>query len=94
MNHLFFKGFWIQDGYTGGAVIESCENPCDHAWLYKDAQQFGFEPYKRLIGNNAICPGIGPILETEDADFIAQMNDCPCKLNIFCHFRILFCQIQ
>merc|ERR1711962_621978 len=59
------------------AIIVSCENPCDHAWLYKDAQQFGFEPYKRFIGNNAICPDVGPILETDDADFIAQMNGCP-----------------
>ena len=94
MNHIFIKGFWIQDGYTGGAVIESCENPCDHAWLYKDAQQFGFEQYKHLIGNNAICLRVGPILEAEDADFIAAINNCPCKLKTFHHFCILHYHIQ
>ena len=76
----WFLAFMID--WNSNAVINSCDN-CDHAWLYKDAKQFGFEAYKRLVGNNAICPGVGPILETDDVDFIAQMNDCPCKLNIF-----------
>ena len=67
---------------------------CDYAWLYKDAQQFGFEQYKHLIGNNAICLRVGPILEAEDADFIATINNCPCKLKTFQHFCILHYHIQ
>ena len=67
---------------AAAAYINSCDN-CDIAWLYKDAQMFGFDKYKALVGgSNAICPGVGPILETDNVDFIALMNSCPCKYQL------------
>merc|ERR1712156_664791 len=67
--------FWVNIAAAGW--IKSCDD-CEIAWLYKDAQQFGFNAYKRLVGeSNAICPDVGPIFETDDGDFIAQINDCP-----------------
>ena len=65
------------------AMINSC-NSCTVAWLYKDAHKFGIDAYKQLVGsNNAFCPDVGPVLETDDADFIAQMNSCPCTCLFF-----------
>ena len=71
-----------------GAYINSCED-CDIAWLYKDAKMFGFSKYRDLVGdNNAICPnGIGPVLETDDPDFIARMENCPCRFH-FIFFNV------
>ena len=61
------------------SYINSCDN-CDIAWLYKDAHQFGLDAYKGLVHEgNVICPDVGPILETDDPNFIAQMDSCPCK---------------
>ena len=74
---LLVPAFWVNIAAAGW--IKSCDD-CEIAWLYKDAQQFGFNAYKRLVGeSNAICPDVGPIFETDDADFIAQINNCPCK---------------
>ena len=39
--------------------------------------------YKALVGpGNVKCPNdIGPVLESQNADFIALMESCPCKLS-------------
>ena len=75
----FFVILAFMANIAAAAYINSCDD-CDIAWLYKDAQMFGFDKYKALVGgSNAICPGVGPILETDNVDFIALMNSCPCK---------------
>ena len=70
----------------GPARVSDCQT-CAIAWLYQDAKMFGWEQYKNLAGeNNVICPGeIGPVLETNDYDFISLMEKCPCEslLKIF-----------
>ena len=71
---------------ASAAYINSCED-CDIAWIYKDAQMFGFSNYKALVGSsNAICPNVGPILETDNPDFIAQMESCPSKCHLILHY--------
>ena len=75
---------------AAAAYINSCED-CDIAWLYKDAQMFGFSNYRALVGgSNAICPNVGPILETDNPDFIAQMESCPSKRNFISYYIIVF----
>ena len=64
----------------GPNMVDNCMSSCDIAWLYKDAHMFGINAYKGLIGpNNVICSDVGPILESQDPEFIAFMDNCPCK---------------
>ena len=70
----------------GPNMVDNCMSSCDIAWLYKDAHRFGIDAYKGLIGpGNLICTDsagkypIGPIFESENPDFIAFMDSCPCK---------------
>ena len=63
----------------GDAKVANC-NSCDIAWLYQDAQNFGLDQYRNIVGeNNVLCPEIGPVLTTEDQDFIQLMESCPGK---------------
>ena len=51
---------------------------CTIAWLYKDAHKFGLDKYIKLVGNdgyNIYCDE-GPVLRTEDVEFIKRMNAC------------------
>ena len=77
--------FFIQPGLftvTGGATrVISCDS-CDIAWLYKDARKFNLNSYISLVGeSNVMCPngpyGYGPVLESNNPEFIALMNSCP-----------------
>lgn len=64
----------------GTIAVGSCYT-CDIAWLYKDAQKYGLDSYKAIIGRNVMCPESNtPILENDDKDFIELMEDCPCKI--------------
>ena len=64
----------------GPNMVDNCMSSCDIAWLYKDAHMFGIDAYKGLIGpRNVICSDVGPILESQDPEFIAFMDNCPCK---------------
>ena len=57
------------------------------AWVYKDAQKFGIEAYRGLVGNgnlrclNSDSNGLifGSILESQSPELIAFMESCPCK---------------
>ena len=81
--HEKLKLFFIQPGlFTGGATrVISCDS-CDIAWLYKDARKFNLNSYISLVGeSNVMCPngpyGYGPVLESNNPEFIALMNSCP-----------------
>ena len=59
-------------------LVGECD--CSIAWLYKDAHKFGITQYQHLVGdsgNNVICNDVGPILLSEDPEFIALMDSCP-----------------
>ena len=74
----------------GQTLVKDCSN-CTIAWLYKDAHQFGIDTYKMLVGtDNVICDQIGPVLETDDQDFINQMNSCPGHLKQHKNGKIVF----
>jgi len=75
----FDKGHQTLLTTSGGPnMVDNCMSSCDIAWLYKDAHMFGINAYKGLIGpNNVICSDVGPILESQDPEFIAFMDNCP-----------------
>ncbi|XP_059087124.1 uncharacterized protein LOC131883628 [Tigriopus californicus] len=62
---------------NGKTQVRDCSN-CSISWLYNDAFRFGRDEYKRLVGDeNVVCEGIGPVLESSDDGFNAEMEDCP-----------------
>eukprot|EP00095_Tigriopus_kingsejongensis_P000591 maker-scaffold95_size379157-snap-gene-0.24 protein:Tk00591 transcript:maker-scaffold95_size379157-snap-gene-0.24-mRNA-1 annotation:"hypothetical protein ASPNIDRAFT_182707" len=57
--------------------VQDCSN-CSIAWLWRDAFRFGRDEYLRLVGDkNVICSETGPVLESADEDFNAEMQSCP-----------------
>ena len=67
---LFFNNF-------GSISLDGCMDDCSYAWVYKDAQNFGLERYKALLGNNVYCRNEGPILEGGSSELYAHFDECP-----------------
>ncbi len=77
---LIFQGLFATS--FGAIELQDCDS-CDIAWLYQDAQMYGFEAYKGLIGeDNVVCPGgTGSVLDNSDPAFNDLMESCPGKRN-------------
>ena len=75
-NHIFYVDLFYQN--FGAIHVGDCLNDCSMAWLYKDAEMFGMEEYRKLLGeDNVVCSDSGPILAGDNPNLIKHFDSCP-----------------